>query len=134
MRWAGLRAAIRVVPPAPRGMSGVDSMPDRSDPYAELGVSRDATSAEITHAFRQLLRLLHPDTRPVDGTTSAEDSASRLQRVIAAYAALSGDRAPAQGSPEPPTRSRTVPTRSEWTVPEMKDAIRAGPIRWSRMP
>ena len=109
-------------------------MPDRSDPYAELGVSRDATPAEITHAFRQLLRLHHPDTRSVDGTTSAEDSASRLLRVIAAYAALSGDHAPARGRPEPPTRSRKVPTRSLSTVPEMKDAIRAGPIRWSRMP
>jgi preprotein translocase subunit Sec63 len=109
-------------------------MRDEADPYAELGVSRDATPAEITHAFRQLLRQHHPDTRSVDGTTSAEDSALRLLRVIAAYAALSGDRGPAQGTPEPRTRSRTVPTRSGSTVPEMTDAIRAGPIRWSRTP
>ena len=104
-----------------------------SDPYAELGVPRDATQAEVTHAFRQLLRLHHPDTRRVDGTTSAEDSASTLRRVIAAYAAISQERASDQGRTEPPTRSITLPTRPRVTEPAAKDAIRAGPIRWTRM-
>jgi molecular chaperone DnaJ len=104
-----------------------------SDPYAELGVPRDASHADITHAFRQLLRLHHPDTRPVDGTTSDEDSTSTLRRVIAAYAAISQDRTSDQGSPEPTTRPVTVPTPSRVTEPAVKDAIRAGPIRWNPM-
>jgi len=102
------------------------------DPYADLGVPRDATQAEITHAFRQLLRLHHPDTRPVGGTASTGDSDSTLQRVIAAYAALSENRTTAQDRAEPPTRSFTPPARSRPTDPETKDAIRAGPIHWSR--
>src|SRR5215213_6866330 len=109
MGLAGPRAGI---PRAPQHgqHSRADSMRDNnSDPYAELGVTRDATPAEITHAFRHLLRLHHPDTRPADGTTSAEESASRLLRVIAAHAELSGDRTPAQGSPERATRARAVP-------------------------
>jgi curved DNA-binding protein CbpA len=31
------------------------------DPYAELGVSRDASRGEIRHAYRQLARRYHPD-------------------------------------------------------------------------
>ena len=104
-----------------------------SDPYAELGVPRDATQAEITHAFRRLLRLHHPDTRPLDGM-SDEDSASTLRRVIAAYAAISQDRSSdAGGRSESPTPSVPVPTRSRVIDPAVKDAIRAGPIRWSPM-
>src|SRR5687767_14424367 len=109
-------------------------MRTESDPYAELGVPRDATQAEVTHAFRQLLRLHHPDTRAVDGTTSAEDSASTLRRVIAAYAAIIEDGTRAHGRPEPPAGSLTVRTSARSTEPATKDAIRAGPIRWSRMP
>jgi len=103
-----------------------------SDPYAELGVPRDATQTEITHAFRQLLRLHHPDTRPVDGAASTEGSDSTLQRVIAAYAALTEGRTPTPGGVDSPTQAFTVPTRSRSTNPATKDAIRAGPIRWSR--
>ncbi len=101
-----------------------------SDPYAELGVPRDATQAEVTHAFRRLLRVHHPDTRPVDCTTSAGDSALTLRRVIAAYAALSKVRTADQRRLEPPTPTVTVPSRSRSTEPAMKAAIRAGPIRW----
>ena len=103
-----------------------------SDPYAELGVPRDATQAEITRAFRQLLRLHHPDTRPVDDMASTGDSDSRLQRVIAAYAALSEDRTSARDRAEPPPCSFTVPAGFRSTDPATTDAIRAGPIRWSR--
>jgi preprotein translocase subunit Sec63 len=101
-----------------------------SDPYAELGVPRDATQTEITHAFRRLVRLHHPDSRPLDDTTSAEDSASTLRRVIAAYAALSKEHRPPNGSL---TQSRQVPSHSRVSASAADDSIRAGPIRWSRM-
>lgn len=107
-------------------------MARESDPYAELGVPRDATQTEITHAFRQLLRLHHPDTRQVDGTTSVEDSESTLRRVIAAYAEVGEYRPHAERRREPPTPLVTLPTRSRSTGPAIEDAIRAGPIRWSR--
>ena len=50
------------------------------DPYATLGVSRDAGDDEIRRAFRKLAKELHPDLNPQD-TTAAE----RFKRVSAAY-------------------------------------------------
>ena len=106
-----------------------------SDPHAELGIPRDATQAEITHAFRQLLRRHHPDTRSTDGAASRADSDAALQRVIAAYAALSGDRSVTPDRAAFPTRQPSPVTRRSTqtqTQPVTGDAIRAGPIRWER--
>jgi curved DNA-binding protein CbpA len=79
------------------------------DPYAILGVDPSATAEQITHAYRDLLRRHHPDTRPT--TPDIHDQAgtedARLQQVIHAYALL---RDPAQRArydcgrrPSPPT-------------------------------
>ena len=38
-------------------------MTKSADLYDVLGVPRDATQAEISHAYRTLLRRYHPDTR-----------------------------------------------------------------------
>lgn len=54
------------------------------DPYAVLGVPRDAESKEIKRAYRKLARDLHPDLHP--GDTKAED---RFKEVAAAYDLLS---------------------------------------------
>ncbi|MBU2583434.1 MAG: J domain-containing protein [Alphaproteobacteria bacterium] len=51
-----------------------------TDPYATLGVSRDAADDDIRRAFRKLAKELHPDLHPGDAT-----AADRFKRVSAAY-------------------------------------------------
>lgn len=55
-----------------------------SDPYAALGVSRDATADEIKSAYRKLARKLHPDVNPDD-----PDAEEKFKEISAAYAILS---------------------------------------------
>ncbi len=50
------------------------------DFYATLGVSKEASSKEVTKAYRKLARQLHPDANPGD-----EASEARFKEVTAAY-------------------------------------------------
>lgn len=59
------------------------------DPYAVLGIEPDASAAEITKAYRRLVRDLHPDTNPDPA------AAERFRAVAAAHDAL---RDPARGA------------------------------------
>lgn len=52
------------------------------DPYAILGVSRDAEADEIKKAYRRLARQLHPDVNPDPATQE------RFKEVSAAYEVL----------------------------------------------
>ncbi|KRQ14886.1 DnaJ C-terminal domain-containing protein [Bradyrhizobium sp. DASA03076] len=51
-----------------------------ADPYATLGVKKDATQADIQKAYRRLAKKLHPDLNP--GNKAAED---KFKELSAAY-------------------------------------------------
>lgn len=97
-----------------------------------LGVPRDATSAEITAAYRALVRALHPDARhePADP--------ARLADVLAAYAVLrdprgrADDDRPHPEAPPPPQRGQgptSIPVRVHPSRPRREPHIRFGPVR-----
>jgi DnaJ-class molecular chaperone len=92
------------------------------DHYAILGVDPDATDAQITHAYRVLLRRHHPDTRDVaatDGDQAATED-TRLQYVLAAYTVLHDPRRRADYDryrrPPAPLHGRTRATPGGSTV------------------
>ena len=60
------------------------------DPYAVLGVPRDATAAQIAQARRRLSRQYHPDVN------SAPDAAARFEEVQRAFGLLSDPTARAE--------------------------------------
>lgn len=103
------------------------SSPPPDDPYKVLGVPRTATTRDIGHAYRALLRAHHPDTRG-EATGAAADA--QLQRILAAYAIL---RDPARRA-QYDRRSKPVEPgpRAQHDRPRTADSpIRAGPVRWS---
>ncbi|MGW1346743.1 J domain-containing protein [Kribbella sp. NPDC002412] len=107
------------------------------DPYAILGVTVEASDDDLDHAFRGLVRQLHPDTRTA---ASDDDADRRLQELLNAYATLRDpirraayDRAMARAAvpsaPSPrPRRSQAAPAR--YAPIRVDPAIRVGPVRW----
>jgi curved DNA-binding protein CbpA len=59
----------------------------RVDPYAELGVSRDASSEEIRRAYRQVARRLHPDVNQDPGGAERFAAAARAYKILSDPAA-----------------------------------------------
>jgi hypothetical protein len=115
-----------------------------TDLYAILGLNRHATQAQISHAYRTLLRRHHPDTRtPGDPSQDAVSDAA-LQQVLTAYAVLRdpGRRADydqrytTQQSPTrpSPTIAEAEPVFVSWTGPVNEPPLRAGPVRWNPWP
>jgi curved DNA-binding protein CbpA len=101
------------------------------DPYAVLGLSPDATPAEITAAYRALVRALHPDTHHQSGGPQA------LADVYAAYHILRDpgrraihDQQRRRYQARPPARLavRVHPT------PAGEPELRAGPVHWYPLP
>lgn len=114
-----------------------------ADLYTVLEVRPSASQAEITRAYRSLLRRHHPDTRPptIEASQRAASDAT-LADVIAAYAVL-GDPARRAAydrrcTPGPSTaairpRLRTAP-RARVADGSTDPPIVAGPVRWDPSP
>ncbi|MDQ6934324.1 MAG: J domain-containing protein [Actinomycetota bacterium] len=105
------------------------------DLYAVLGVPRDATQADIRHAYRALLRRLHPDTRSTDVPPASKSSEPDLQQILSAYAVVGDPAARAdyealtsRQAPLPQPR-RAAPARPS-TGRARRPPIQAGPVRW----
>jgi curved DNA-binding protein CbpA len=104
------------------------------DPYSVLGVSPNATQAEIVRAFRASVLATHPDTRD---PAAAQGADSRLQQLLAAYSILRNHAATAT-SPQTTATSGpvniTVRHHDPGAVPksDASPPLRAGPVRRHR--
>jgi len=106
------------------------------DCYAILGLTRDATQAQISAAYRTLLRRYHPDTRADADSSRDEISDGALQQVLTAYAVLHD---PARRFDyDQHTTPRTSPARTpaprirpSRTHPFDDPPLRAGPVHWT---
>lgn len=107
------------------------------DLYAVLGVAPDATTEEITRAYRRLVRRYHPDTRDSRAGETIADAA--LARVIAAYDVLRDPerRARYDRRQRATPRAAPVDVAVRWVPPRTESSIsqppiKAGPVRWQR--
>jgi DnaJ-class molecular chaperone len=112
------------------------TMTARVDLYATLGLPSRASAAEITHAYRALLRELHPDTR-IRTEGEVQESDSRLQQVLDAYAVLGDpdrraeyDRTLRYQQPSYQQPSYQQPSDRQ-PSDRQRPPIRVGPIHWS---
>jgi len=62
---------------------------DVVDLYAILGVPKDASSADIKHAYRKLCPLYHPDHQPEEVKEAANE---RFKEITKAYSVLSNEK------------------------------------------
>lgn len=129
----------------------------RRDLYAILGITPEATAAEINHAYRALVRRHHPDTRDASQRPAGEDADKELERVQAAYAVLRDPqlradydahidvagrrarrRAPPAASPDGSATGdgahRPTPKAPRHSTAEQQPPFRAGPVRWQPPP
>ncbi|MEV6416932.1 J domain-containing protein [Kribbella sp. NPDC051718] len=102
------------------------------DPYLVLGITAAASDDDLDHAFRRLIRQLHPDTRPPAAPDPGTDQ--RLQDLLTAYATL---RDPVQRAAYDRTR-REQATRPHLAAPQPRVAaqplvpdLQAGPVQWA---
>jgi curved DNA-binding protein CbpA len=114
------------------------TMTKRPDLYAILGVPPSATQAEISHAYRALLRRHHPDTRTPDDESPKVVSDTALQQVLAAYTVLHDPVRRADydrqfTSPGHQGRRGLQQPRDHYGE-YGRPPIIAGPVRWHRAP
>ena len=131
------RGPGRTAGTTPATSDPLDMTTERADLYATLGVRPSATQAEISHAYRALLRRYHPDTRPDDESQNATSDAA-LQHVLAAYTVLSDPARRADYDRERTPPSGPAPRESQQVLNEhsayRQPPIVVGPVRWHRGP
>jgi len=76
------------------------------DPYATLGVRRDASDTEVRIAYRRLVQLHHPDHNG-----GSAESARRFEEVQEAYNRIRQLRGSAVGAPPRSAPPRSAPRR-----------------------
>jgi curved DNA-binding protein CbpA len=108
---------------------------DRSDLYADLGLTSRATQEQIRRAYRTLVRQNHPDTRPSGEPVDSAVSDTTLEQAISAYSILGDparralyDHRTTPTKPATPIRVHTV-LRFQQASPD-RQPILAGPVRW----
>jgi len=110
---------------------------EQPDLYAILGVARSATAAEISQAYRSLLRRHHPDTRALNNGSEGALSDTTLQRILAAYRVLHDAARRAEydreTGPRPQAHRRALEPTNRSDDYERPPTI-AGPVRWHRVP
>ncbi|HET9348646.1 MAG TPA: DnaJ domain-containing protein [Arthrobacter sp.] len=127
--------------------------------YAALHVTPDATTAEIQHAFRALMRLRHPDVEAATragasggtgaGSGDGEGDGDEARRILesfavlrdpksraeydpaAAAAAVAAAAAPSAGTGRTTPGGREIPVRHHR---QERPVLRVTPVRWERGP
>lgn len=108
--------------------------PQPADHYATLGIPATATPRQITHAYRALVRALHPDTATVTVPGNG-DTRDRFTAITTAYAILHDAARRAAYDQTRTTRTHAgagsdheAPTQARTTVPAPPvDAVLVGP-------
>jgi curved DNA-binding protein CbpA len=110
------------------------TVPVPPDPYSVLGVPREASQAEVSGAFRALVRRYHPDTRhnPALASDSERWTDAELRAVLAAYRILRDPIARSAYDRDHPSRASrpAAPSRTPPPVAEPEEYRR--PVRMSR--
>ncbi|MDP9984777.1 DnaJ-class molecular chaperone [Pseudarthrobacter oxydans] len=117
--------------------------------YAALHVTPDATTAEIQHAFRALMRLRHPDVEAAApaGTGPGNNNGDEARRILESFAVLRDPRSRAEYDPAAAAAAaaaaasaeadRTTPGGREVPVRHHRlerPVLRVTPVRWERGP
>jgi curved DNA-binding protein CbpA len=93
--------------------------PTPSDPYAVLGIPRNATDREVQRAYRRLAKRYHPDLHP------AAETSHQMRRINQAWQILASPRSRARYDAE------SAPSRSarfgHWSAPSRRSAPASPP-------
>ncbi|XRB17538.1 chaperone protein DnaJ [Pseudoscourfieldia marina] len=84
--------------------------PPPSEPHIILGVPRDATQEEVKHAYKQLMRIYHPDVVAAKfGTTNTQRYYKHALRINDAKTALLSS-----SSPHSPQQQKQQRKKGQW--------------------
>lgn len=74
-----------------QNQAGYQSKP-MADPYTVLGITREATEADIKKAYRKLIREYHPDTVEAKDEAQKEQATKRFREIQEAYERICNER------------------------------------------